>query len=330
VLVAEAARLLSVKNHEEREKLFKTARELRAKHFGDRVFLYGFVYFSTYCKNDCSFCNYRVSGKGAKRYRKSADEIAEIAVILKETGVHLIDLTMGEDEYYHENQSEFLEIIRRVKAETNLPVMVSPGVVSRDLTDGFAEIGVDWYALYQETFSRELFTKTRVNQSYDRRIEAKNYAKSKGILIEEGLLTGVGGDVFSLADSVMKITETGASQIRVMTYIPPDGALGVDFDVDFDKEILSIAVMRILYPDLLIPASMDVCGADGLEKRLNAGANVVTSLVPPNKGLSGVASVERGIDDGGRTVLGISETLKKCGLRAAELSEYRDYINGKK
>jgi len=326
LLITDVVRALSLQDPAEKEKLFREAREIRAKHFGDKVFLYGFVYFSTYCKNDCSFCNYRVSGKGAKRYRKSADEIAEIAEILKESGVHLIDLTMGEDDYYLKNQSEFLDIIKRVKAASGLPVMVSPGAVSRGLIDGFAEIGVDWYALYQETFSRELFAEMRTGQSYDARIEAKNYARKKGILIEEGVLTGAGGNVISLADSVMKITETGASQVRVMTYRPPSGVSGVDFG----SEILSIAVMRILYPDLLIPASMDVCDSAGLEERLNAGANVITSLVPPHKGLSGVASVERGIDDGGRTVGGIAETLKKCGLRAAEPGEYRSFINSKK
>ena len=40
---------------EDLEALFAAARQAREKHFADKVFLYGFVYFSTYCKNDCAF-----------------------------------------------------------------------------------------------------------------------------------------------------------------------------------------------------------------------------------------------------------------------------------
>ena len=47
--------LLSIVQKEEREALFAAARRVRAKHTGSRVFLYGFVYLSTYCRNDCLF-----------------------------------------------------------------------------------------------------------------------------------------------------------------------------------------------------------------------------------------------------------------------------------
>ena len=73
---------------------------MRCREFGDGIFLYGFVYFSTYCRNDCNFCYYRSSNQLPERYRKSREEIIRTAVDLKESGVHLIDLTMGEDDYY--------------------------------------------------------------------------------------------------------------------------------------------------------------------------------------------------------------------------------------
>ena len=46
-------------------------------------------------------------------------------------------------------------------------------------------------------------------------------------------------------------------------------------------ELLTIAAMRLAMPDRFIPASLDVDGIAGLERRLRAGANVVTSIVPP-------------------------------------------------
>ena len=49
------------------------------RHFGDAVFLYGFVYFSTYCRNECTFCLYRRGNAESPRYRKSIDEVVAIA-----------------------------------------------------------------------------------------------------------------------------------------------------------------------------------------------------------------------------------------------------------
>ena len=59
--------------------------------------------------------------------------------------------------------------------------------------------------------------------------------------------------------------------------------------------------MRLAMPDRLIPASLDVDGIAGLEPRIAAGANVVTSIVPPDIGLAGVSQSELDIDDGLRT-----------------------------
>ena len=66
------ARLFAARGAE-REALFRAARELRRRRFGEAVFLYGFVYLSTYCRNDCRFCWYRRSNTRCRRYRKSAE-----------------------------------------------------------------------------------------------------------------------------------------------------------------------------------------------------------------------------------------------------------------
>ena len=51
--------LLSLEDNEQIDRLFQAAWDLRSKHFGDTIFLYGFIYTSTYCRNDCHFCFYR-------------------------------------------------------------------------------------------------------------------------------------------------------------------------------------------------------------------------------------------------------------------------------
>ena len=94
---AEITFLLNLEDDDQIEVLFQKAREVRQNHFGNKVFMYGFIYASTYCRNDCSFCLFRCSNSQTKRYRKSKEEIVAAALRLADSGVHLIDLTMGED-----------------------------------------------------------------------------------------------------------------------------------------------------------------------------------------------------------------------------------------
>jgi methylornithine synthase len=85
-------------------------------------------------------------------------------------------------------------------------------------------------------------------------------------------------------------------------------------------------VLRLVFPDRLIPASLDVEGLDGLGPRLEAGANVVTSLVPPGMGLGGVANASLDIEEARRTPAGISSVLAESGLRTAGLQDYVQWM----
>ncbi len=69
--------------------VFAAAREMRERHSGDAVFLYGFVYFSTYCRNECAFCFYRADNDESPRYRKTAEEVVTICRDLASSGVVL-------------------------------------------------------------------------------------------------------------------------------------------------------------------------------------------------------------------------------------------------
>ena len=319
--------ILKNDNEDLKEELFRKAREVRESTFGKKIFIYGFVYFSTFCRNNCNFCYFRKSN-GIDRYRKSAEEVVDIAKQLAAAGVNLIDLTMGEDPGYHqEDFKTVLEITRAIKEDTKLPVMISPGVINKHLIDKFASLGAEWYALYQETHNRELFQKLRIDQDYDERMDCKLYAKKKGMLIEEGLLAGVGEKEEDIADSLIEMGRIGASQIRVMSFVPQKGSpMENAVTPGRNLEMKIIALMRILYPHALIPASLDIDGIKGLEERINAGASVVTSIIPPRSGLMGVAQSTMDVDDGGRTVEEVEHILSSMGLSIASAEEYKEYL----
>ena len=325
--------LLGLTRNSEIDAVFETAGQLRTRYFGNRVFLYGFLYISTFCRNQCSFCYYRGSNELPERYRRDATEIIGAAQSLVESGVHLIDLTLGEDPLYYANQDfePLIQLVKAVRQVTDLPVMISPGAVPADVLSKLARCGVSWYACYQETHNRRLFKRLRPGQNYEVRLQNKALAAELGLLTEEGLLCGIGETAQDIAESIEAMRSLQVSQMRAMTFVPQAGTpMAAREKPDPLRELLIIAVLRLIFPDCLIPATLDVDGLAGLHSRLAAGANVVTSLVPPDFGLAGVAQKSLDIADSRRTTAGILPELEKLGLRAASTEDYLSWLEARR
>jgi len=321
--------LLGLSKPDELNQVFKLARSLRNRYFENKVFLYSFIYFSTWCRNNCTFCYYRKSNRYPSRYRKTESEVLEAAMGAAESGVHLIDLTLGEDPFYYKRYgfSSLVELAKKVKMNTGLPVMISPGVVPARVLSELSLVGVDWYACYQETHNRELFKQLRIDQNYDLRFSSKQIALQNGLLVEDGILAGVGETLSDIAGSIKTMSRLGAQQVRVMSFVPQKGTPMEQWQTPPRiRELLIIAVLRIVMPDRLIPASLDVDGIEGLQARLDAGANVITSLVPPKLGLAGVAQSTKDINEGFRTVEGVLPVLKQMGMKPATLEDYNSWL----
>lgn len=321
--------LLDLKDPKLIDEMFLAARSVKEEHFGDSIFCYGFVYFSTYCQNDCSFCFYRRSNDHSVRYRKSMEEIVSLAAALEDSGVHLVDLTMGEDPAIHRkgDVSGLIELVRSVDDAVDVPLMISPGVIPQNAFRDLREAGGDWFACYQETHNRKLFERLRPGQDYDLRLTQKKWAMGTGMLAEDGIMIGVGETAADRAHSIMTMGELGVRQVRAMGFVPQlNTPMSRWNHAPFLEELITIAVMRLTYPDRLIPASLDVEGIGGLKSRLEAGANVVTSIIPPQKGLAGVAQHELDIEAGGRTVSQIEEVLDDLGVHLATPMAYSALI----
>lgn len=313
-------------------ELFQKAREARNAQRGNKIFVYGFLYLSTYCRNDCAFCQYRSSNREEERYRKNLQELLEAGKRLADDGVHLLDLTLGEDPYYvsEENFYRLEEIVSQLHAKIGLPIMVSPGVVSFEQLKKLRQAGAAWYACYQETHDRNLFGALRLKQDFDVRKEARLNARKAGLLVEDGLLTGVGEDNDILLKSLEEMYNEPLSQVRAMSYVPHEctfaSTAGDTLEERRAHELKAIALMRLLMPKRLIPASLDVDGLEGLAMRINAGANVVTSVVPSGCGFAGVASKELDIDNDRRSVSAVRKKIEEMGMELASAEEYARWV----
>jgi methylornithine synthase len=326
----EIAQLLSLSEPDSIQRVMAAARKVREQFFGKWIFLYGFIYFSTYCRNHCTFCFYRRTNEESPRYRKSPEEVVESAQNLARAGVHLIDLTMGEDPLIHRtgNFEILIQVTKAVKEETGLSVMVSPGVVPDETLWDLATSGADWYALYQETHNPVLFEELRTGQCFEERSSKRLAASSAGLLLEDGILLGAGETPLDRADSVAVMQESPIHQARVMSFIPqPQTPLAARQRTPILLECLCIAVMRLAMPDRLIPASLDVDGIKGLKVRLESGANVVTSIIPPRNSLAGVSRCALDIEEGLRSVPEVKKILTSLNLHAASAQDYEAWMD---
>ena len=325
----EIVRILSLEDPASIQRVMSSAQKVRNQHFGIELFIYGFIYLSTYCRNHCAFCFYRKTNKQSPRYRKNIEEVVKIACELADSGVHLIDLTLGEDPLIHDtgNFHTLYRMIERVKEETGLPVMISPGMVSEEILQHFAALKTDWYALYQETHNSILFKKLRIGQSFENRNDNRNAARRAGMLVEDGILLGVGETQFDRADSILAMKQNNVDQARAMSLVPQPDTPVADMPRPSKMiECLCIAVMRLTMPDRLIPASLDVDGIKGLKMRLEAGANVITSIIPPDNRLAGVSQSTLDIEQGLRTVSEVKKVITHMGLRVADGKVYGSWI----
>ena len=330
---AEVGMLLAVDEPGEAVLLFDVARRLREAHFGRKVFLYGFVFFSTHCRNRCSFCLYREGNDASPRYRKSTADVVSIARDLAGSGVHLIDLTMGEDPALHDAGDfvPLIDLVGEVREGAGVPVMVSPGVVDREVLRSLRDAGADWYACYQETHTPDLFRRLRPGQDYRAREGARVAALNLGMHAEDGILLGVGETPADRVRSLLTMRAEGVQQVRGMGFVPQAGTpLASHPRPSPLAELVTLATMRLVMPDRLIPASLDIDGLRGLDARLRAGANVVTSIIPPGSGLAGVSQTSLDIDRGLRTVAGVARRLAPLGLEVASADEYSAWLRGTK
>jgi len=322
----ELQELLSINEKDELNKLYSISRKVRDHSFGNRVFLYSFVYFSTHCKNKCKFCYYRQSND-IERYRLDAEEVRSICKTLKNENIHMVDLTMGEDPYFHDSPERFVELVKLVKEETELPIMISPGVMDNEILEELQKNGANFLALYQETHDKDLYRKLRVGQSFQKRMDARSFAKNTGYCIEDGILTGIGEDNDSIINSLHGMEKNSPDMVRVMTFVPQEGTPLEDTKSHSSlSELRIIAILRLMFPDRLIPASLDLEGIDGMVHRLNAGANVVTSIIPGDSSLEGVVNYDRKLEERDRDPKSVILRLKEMGMEPAEQEDFNRII----
>ena len=270
----EIIRLLS--DEENQNILFEQADNIRKKYVGDEVHLRGLIEFSNICRNNCLYCGIRNSNKEAQRYRMEPEEIIATAKQAANMGFKTIVMQSGEDMYY--NIDRMCHIISEIK-KFDVAITLSIGERSYEEYKAFREAGADRYLMRIETTDKDLYHKLDPNMSWQNRYDCLMMIKELGYELGSGIMVGLPNQsVESIAEDLLFLKDIEVDMSGIGPFIPhPQTPLSKEQGGSLNLALRTMAVMRLLLPDINIPATtaMEALHPQGRIMALQAGANVV-------------------------------------------------------
>ncbi|GAA0856502.1 MULTISPECIES: [FeFe] hydrogenase H-cluster radical SAM maturase HydE [Clostridium] len=270
----------------DQEYLVEKANEIRMQSYGNKVYMRGLIEFTNYCKRDCMYCGIRKSNKNAERYRLAFDEIIHCADIGDKLGYKTYVLQGGEDAYFTDER--MIEIIKEIKKRhPNNAITLSLGERSYESYKKLYEAGADRYLLRHETASKHLYDKLHPGASFEERIQCLRNLKEIGYQTGAGFMIGLPGQTNEdLVNDLLFVKEFKPEMCGIGPFIPQkDTPLGEETGGTLEKTVIMLAIIRLLLPDVLLPASTALGSVDplGREKGIKAGGNVVMPNLSPTE-----------------------------------------------
>ncbi len=265
------------------EDVLRESDRTRKGCCGDEVHLRGIVEFSNVCVRTCSYCGLRGPNRRLQRYRMSPDEIVDAAKAVRAKGLRTIVLQSGEDP--RTELTELCDVIRRIKAETDLAITLSIGLRTPEEYRCLREAGADRYLIKEETFDGSLYARLHAGLPLVPRVIALSNLKRIGYETGGGIIVGLPGQTAeSVADSLIHARDLALDMYAIGPFVPhPDTPLADHPTASIEQTLRTIAVARIILGDVHIPATtaLQAIHPRGWELGLLAGANVIMSLETP-------------------------------------------------
>lgn len=276
--------LLDNLSEENKEYLIEKAHRVAVENYSKNVYIRGLIEFTNYCIRDCKYCGIRKSNHKADRYRLSIDEILECADIGDKLGYKTYVLQGGEDSYF--TDEKMVEIIKKIKEKyPGNAITLSLGERSYKSYKMMFNAGADRYLLRHETASKDLYESLHPNGSFENRIQCLKNLKEIGYQVGAGFMVGLPNQNNSnLIDDLIFLKELNPHMCGIGPFIPhKDTPLANEKGGTLEKTITMLALVRLMLPKILLPATTALGSVDplGREKGLKAGANVVMPNLSP-------------------------------------------------
>lgn len=279
------AYILQTDGEDNREYLFEAAREVSEKVFHKEVYLRGLIEFTNYCKNNCYYCGIRCGNTNADRYRLTEDEILSCCDMGERLGFKTFVLQGGEDPFF--TDEKICNLVRKIKEKhPSCAVTLSIGEKSYESYKKYYEAGADRYLLRHETANEEHYSKLHPeSMSGAERKQCLRNLKEIGFQVGCGIMVGTPFQtVDHIYEDLLFMQELQPHMIGIGPFIPhKDTPFRDEPEGSVDITLRLLAILRLLFPKVLLPATTALGTADaiGREKGILAGANVMMPNLSP-------------------------------------------------
>ncbi|MCD6179586.1 MAG: [FeFe] hydrogenase H-cluster radical SAM maturase HydE [Bacteroidales bacterium] len=288
--------LLKVEGEDQKE-LFRYAAEVKKVEVGNKVYFRGLIEYSNICSKDCFYCGLRLSNKNIERYKIDDETVIKAAQFAYNQGFASMVIQSGE-----RNDKDFVDkieyLIREIKkiGDGSLRLTLSCGEQSKETYKRWLNAGAHRYLLRIETSNEELYYKIHPRNkkhNFQKRIQSLYDLKETGYQVGTGVMIGLPFQTIDdLANDLLFFKKLDIDMAGMGPYIEHKQTPLYKYSDTllplkerFQLSLKMVALLRILMKDINIVATtaMQTIDAEGREKAIMAGANVIMPNLTPLK-----------------------------------------------
>jgi 2-iminoacetate synthase len=260
----EAAVLLECDLEEKIEKMYKLAKDIKQRFYGNRIVMFAPLYLSNYCVNGCVYCPYHNQNKTISRKKLSQEDIVKEVIALQNMGHKRLALETGEDNFNSpiEYVLESIKTIYSIKHKNGAIRRVNVNIAATTVENyrKLKEANIGTYILFQETYNKESYEKlhpTGPKHDYIYHTEAMDRAMEGGIEdVGIGVLFGLNMYRYDLVGLLMHAEHlegalgVGPHTISVPRIRPADDIDPENFSNAIPDDVFAkiVAIIRIAVP----------------------------------------------------------------------------------
>jgi len=295
----EAAVLLECDIPDETERMYRLARKIKERFYGNRIVMFAPLYLSNYCVNGCVYCPYHYVNRHIPRKKLTQDQIRNEVIALQDMGHKRLAIEAGEDPVNNpiEYILESIRTIYSVKHKNGSIRRVNVNIAATTVGNyrKLKEAGIGTYILFQETYHKknyEMLHPTGPKHNYAWHTEAMDRAMEGGIDdVGLGVLFGLNNYLYDFIGILMHAEHleaafgVGPHTISVPRIRPADDIDPSRFSNGISDDLFAkiVAVLRIAVPYTGIIVSTRE-SQKSREKVLNLGVSQISGGSRTNVG----------------------------------------------
>lgn len=261
-------------------ELLELAHQVRLKWCGEEVEVEGIISLKTGgCPEDCHFCSQ--SGLFESPVRSAWLDIAGLVEAAKQTQKSgatefcIVAAVKGPDERL---MSQLEEAVAAIKAEVDIEVAASVGILTQEQVDRLKAAGVHRYNHNLET-ARSFFPNVVTTHSWESRRETLRMVAEAGMEVCSGGILGMGETLEQRAEFACDLAELNPTEVPMNFLDPRPGTPFADKEVMETADALrAIGAFRLALPKTILRFAGGrelTLGDLGTEQGLLGGINAV-------------------------------------------------------